>query len=70
MSSVTTIKTHVRFGFFTAMTMKNAVFWDVAPFRPCVNRRSFEQQQPPKRRLTQDLHCATSQKTAFSNKDS
>jgi hypothetical protein len=24
---------------FTAVTMKNAVFWDVAPYRSCVNRR-------------------------------
>jgi hypothetical protein len=32
--------------------LKNAVFWDVAPV-------SF-----PKRRLTQDLHGVTSQKTA------
>jgi hypothetical protein len=34
--------------------MKNAVFWDVAPCRSCV-----------KRQFTQDLHVATSQKTAF-----
>jgi hypothetical protein len=25
--------------FFTAVTMKNAVFWDVEPSRSCVNRR-------------------------------
>jgi hypothetical protein len=25
------INTHVRFEVFTAMTMKNAVFWDVSP---------------------------------------
>jgi hypothetical protein len=24
---------------FTAVTMKNAVFWDVTPFRSCVNQR-------------------------------
>jgi hypothetical protein len=30
---------HVRFEVFTAVTMKNAVFWDVAPCRSCVNRR-------------------------------
>jgi hypothetical protein len=29
----------VRFEVFTAVTMKNAVFWDVAPRRSCVNRR-------------------------------
>jgi hypothetical protein len=30
---------HVRFEVFTAVTMKNAVSWDVASCRPCVNRR-------------------------------
>jgi hypothetical protein len=71
--------------------MKKAVFWDVAPYERCVNRR-FEgtyrlhlhgrrekkkirergttvircrRYVPPKRRLTQDIHCATSQKTAL-----
>jgi hypothetical protein len=29
----------VRFEVFTAVTMKNAVFWDVTPCRSCVNRR-------------------------------
>jgi hypothetical protein len=29
----------LRFEVFTAVTMKNAVFWDVAPSRSCVNRR-------------------------------
>jgi hypothetical protein len=29
----------VRFEVFTAVTMKKAVFWDVAPCRYCVNRR-------------------------------
>jgi hypothetical protein len=29
----------VRFDVFTAVTMKNAVFWDVTPCRYCVNRR-------------------------------
>jgi hypothetical protein len=32
----------VRFEVFTAVTMKNAVFWDVALCRSCVNRRSSE----------------------------
>jgi hypothetical protein len=27
-----------RFEVFTAVTMKNVVFWNVAPCRPCVNR--------------------------------
>jgi hypothetical protein len=74
--------------------MKNAVFWDVAPCRSCVNRRfwgtsvhssvcshlltlvsrsriflprRWGRYVPPKRRFTQDLHGATSQKTAFFN---
>jgi hypothetical protein len=29
----------VRFEVFTAVTTKNAVFWDVALFKSCVNRR-------------------------------
>jgi hypothetical protein len=29
---------NVRFEVFTALTMKNAIFWDVAPCRSCVNR--------------------------------
>jgi hypothetical protein len=29
----------VGFEVFTAVTMKNAVFWDVAPCRSCVNQR-------------------------------
>jgi hypothetical protein len=29
---------YIRFEVFTAVTMKNAVFWDVAPCRSCVNR--------------------------------
>jgi hypothetical protein len=29
----------VKFEVFTAVTMKNTVFWDVAPCRYCVNRR-------------------------------
>jgi hypothetical protein len=30
---------YIRFEVFMAVTMKNAVFWDVAPCRSCVNRR-------------------------------
>jgi hypothetical protein len=30
---------YVRFEVFTAVTMKKAVFWDVAPCRSSVNRR-------------------------------
>jgi hypothetical protein len=33
---------YVRFEIFTAATMKNAVFWDVAPCTSYVNRRSSE----------------------------
>jgi hypothetical protein len=29
----------VRFEVFTAVTMKNAVFWYVVPYRSCVDRR-------------------------------
>jgi hypothetical protein len=29
----------VRFEFFTAVTVKNGVFWDVTPFGSCKNRR-------------------------------
>jgi hypothetical protein len=29
---------YIRFEVFTAVTMKNAVFWDVAQCRYCVNR--------------------------------
>jgi hypothetical protein len=32
-------KYNVRFEVFTAVTMKNAVFWDVAPCRSGENRR-------------------------------
>jgi hypothetical protein len=31
--------TRVRFEFFTAVTMKNGVFWDVTPCGSCKNRR-------------------------------
>jgi hypothetical protein len=34
--------TVVRFEVFTAVTVKNAVLWDVAPCRDCVNRRFVE----------------------------
>jgi hypothetical protein len=37
-----TIVFFVRFEVFTAVTMKNAIIWDVAPCRSCVNRLSFE----------------------------
>jgi hypothetical protein len=33
---------HVRFEVFTAVTLKKAVFWDVAPCRSGVNRRFGE----------------------------
>jgi hypothetical protein len=38
-SDVVAKRKDVRFEVFTAVTMKNAVFWDVAPCRFCVNRR-------------------------------
>jgi hypothetical protein len=46
---------YIRSEVFTAVIMKKAVFWDVASCRYI----------PPKRQLTQYLHGATSQKTAF-----
>jgi hypothetical protein len=51
---------HVRFEAFTAVTMKKAVFWDLAPCRCGINRFV-----PPQRRLTPHIHGAKSQKTAF-----
>jgi hypothetical protein len=48
--------------------MKNAVPWDVAACRYCVNIRfggSLKRFVPPKRRFTQYLHGATSQKMAL-----
>jgi hypothetical protein len=33
---------YVGFEVFTAVTMKNAVFWDVTPCDPCKNRRFGE----------------------------
>jgi hypothetical protein len=94
---------HVRFEVFTAVTMKNTVFWGVAPCRCSgLNRRfggtyclhlqgrkirerrtshlltlvprsriflrwRWRRYVPPKRWFTQDLHGATSHKTAFFN---
>jgi hypothetical protein len=89
----------VRFVTFTAVTMKNVVFWDVALCRSCINGRfggkriayifmveksvskepvraggcssriflpwRWRRYVPPKRRLTQDLHSATSQNMTF-----
>jgi hypothetical protein len=39
MQLLLTKKKYVRFEIFTAVTMKNSVFWDVAPCSSCVNRR-------------------------------
>jgi hypothetical protein len=35
----TTVYCFVRFEVFTAMTMKNGIFWDVTPCGSCKNRR-------------------------------
>jgi hypothetical protein len=70
------IGSYVRFEVFTALTMKNAVFWDVAPYSSCVNRcfggtyhlhlqGGCRRYVPPKRQFTQALHGATSQKNLF-----
>jgi hypothetical protein len=67
----------VRFEVFTAVTMKKAVFWDVAPFNVSDGRFacgfSYFPLYPEDGgdtflrtvRLTPLLHGATSQKTAF-----
>jgi hypothetical protein len=34
-----TVIAYVRFELFTAVTMKNGVFWDVTPCGSCKNRR-------------------------------
>jgi hypothetical protein len=63
---------YVRFEVSTAVTIKNVVFWDVPSCRSCVNQRfggtyQLHLQGRKIRDLgTQDLHDATSQKTAFS----
>jgi hypothetical protein len=48
---------NVRFEVFTAVTIKNAVLWDVALRSSCVNRCFGG--------TSVHLHGATSQKTAF-----
>jgi hypothetical protein len=64
----------VRFGVFTAVTIKYAVFWDVAQCRSCLNRCfggtyhlpwRWRRSAPPKSRFTQDLHGTTSPKMTF-----
>jgi hypothetical protein len=50
---------YVRIKVFTAVTMKNAVFWDIMPCGSCKNRLSEE------RRFLEEPHGVTSQKTAF-----
>jgi hypothetical protein len=66
---------YVRFEVFTAMTMKSAIFWDVAaecshlltlvPRARMFLPWRWKRYVPPNRRFTQDLHSATPQKTAF-----
>jgi hypothetical protein len=62
--------------FLKRRKMKTVIFWDVAPCRYFVNRRWFiargflipwrwRRCVPPKRRFTQYLYDATSQKTVF-----
>jgi hypothetical protein len=70
----------VRFEFFTAVTLKNAVFWDVTPCGSCKDQLLSDNilprklnlstlrtnvVLPPKRRLLQEPHGTTSQKTVF-----
>jgi hypothetical protein len=61
MSSLPILDDYVRSETFTTVTMKNAVSWDVAPCRSCVNRCIGVTYGP-------HLHPedgVTSQKTAF-----
>jgi hypothetical protein len=81
-------KLQIRFEVSTAVTIKNAVFWDAVLCRSCVYQRFegtyrlhlqggkirergtsvsrwLQRSVPPNRRLTRDLHGATSQKTEF-----
>jgi hypothetical protein len=37
--NITSINRMIGFEVFTAVTMKNGVFWDVTPFGFCKNRR-------------------------------
>jgi hypothetical protein len=64
-------RNNVRFEVLTAVTMKNAVFWDAALCRYCVNQHfggTWRPYVPPKCRFTQYLHSTTSQKSAFFKK--
>jgi hypothetical protein len=58
---------YVRFEFFTAVTLKNGVFWDVTPCGCCKNRRFGGTQRllHPKRRFLQEARGVTSQETRF-----
>jgi hypothetical protein len=59
----------VRFEVFTAVTMKNGVFWVVRPCGSCTNRFLSpwwrRRQVPPKHRFLQEPHGVTTQKTPF-----
>jgi hypothetical protein len=62
-----------KFEVFTAVTMKNAVFWDVTLFGSCKNRRFggflpswwWRCYVPPISRFLKEPHDVTSQKTPF-----
>jgi hypothetical protein len=71
------IRENVRFEVFTAVTMKNGVFWDVVQCTSCVNRRfgqTYRLHLQGRKicargtsvgRFTQEVHGATCQKTVF-----
>jgi hypothetical protein len=66
---VKVIYSYVKFEVFTAVTMKNVVFWDVTPCRSCMNRRfvgtyRFHLQGRNQREQVAAV-CAASQKTAL-----
>jgi hypothetical protein len=58
-----------RFQIFASMSMKNAVFWDVAPRGSNVSEERIayiiRRYSPPKGRFLKKPHGVTSQKTAF-----
>jgi hypothetical protein len=59
---------YVRFEFFTAVTMKNCVFWDVTPCGSCTKRRfggTYHHLDEGGARFLQEPHDVTSQKTPF-----
>jgi hypothetical protein len=57
----------VKFEVFTAVTMKNGVFWDVTPCG-CSKNRNFGGANASIIRFLQEPHGMTSQQTPFFNR--